>query len=89
MAEGNRRLDLQPFGVDCSNHIATGEACGDCSHSANLPKAERDQVESSLYSDSQLQISFDVRIFIIFPLNRLVTVSAFVGILFHILELPV
>lgn len=26
MAEGNRRLDLQPFNVVCSDHIATGEA---------------------------------------------------------------
>ncbi|KAH3882877.1 hypothetical protein DPMN_006823 [Dreissena polymorpha] len=53
------------------------------------PKTERDQVESSLYSDGQLQISFDALIFIIYPLNKLVTVSAFVGILPHILELPV
>ncbi|KAH3709852.1 hypothetical protein DPMN_069317, partial [Dreissena polymorpha] len=45
------------------------------------PKAERDQVESSLYSDGQLQISFNARLFIINPLNKLVTVSAFVGIL--------
>ncbi|KAH3797563.1 hypothetical protein DPMN_151146, partial [Dreissena polymorpha] len=37
------------------------------------PKAERDQVESSLYSDGQLQISFNARIFIINPLNKLVT----------------
>jgi uncharacterized membrane-anchored protein YjiN (DUF445 family) len=26
MADGNRRLDLQPFRVDCSDHIATGQA---------------------------------------------------------------
>ncbi|XP_052226415.1 uncharacterized protein LOC127841554 isoform X1 [Dreissena polymorpha] len=45
------------------------------------PKAERDQVESSLYTDGQLQISFNARIFIINPLNKLVSVSAFVGIL--------
>ncbi|KAH3786510.1 hypothetical protein DPMN_164617 [Dreissena polymorpha] len=45
------------------------------------PKAERDQVERSLYSDGQLQISFNARIFIINPLNKLVSVSAFVGIL--------
>ncbi|XP_052224762.1 uncharacterized protein LOC127840390 [Dreissena polymorpha] len=29
MAEGKRKLDLQPFRVDCSDHIATGEAWSD------------------------------------------------------------
>ncbi|KAH3847159.1 hypothetical protein DPMN_089476 [Dreissena polymorpha] len=69
-------LCLAPSKKALANSVDPDETPHDAaSHCANLPKAERDQVESSSYSDGQLQISYDDHIFIIYPLHKPVSAS--------------